>query len=316
MNHMHRLSVLSWKRYAQLCKEQEEMKIDGVLFQTLVRALEWMPNISRITYSPHPRHLPAEYKETQDLVPRGIATTPDDAHTTSNHPFCSLIAALYASQFTGIRELRTEPIGKKPGMQFALSIFELDDDEMTAAKFLFEHLEKLVLWMSLWMADDSMPDEISENFATLLASSANLQYLSFHPLDWQPRPSAQSLFNTLGLQATWPKLQHLQLGGVHADESDFNGMIKRHKKTLTSVIFRECTIFRGFWADIVDEVLYGTHVQQFRLDGVHQRTLLSLDYTTLSTLEKEEWLHEGTLEIAEDGERNFVRNASPNVFLC
>lgn len=282
------------------------MKTDGVLIHTLSRALEWMPNVSCITYSPFPRHLPAEHKETSDLIPRAITASPNGANTSSDHPFRQLIAALCMSQFTGIRELKTEHIGVDSGTEFSLGIFDLDDNEMTAASFLFEHLEKLVLAMSFWVPDLSLFDEISAKFSMLLCASTDLRYLSLHPTHWNSQTSTQPLFTSLGLQATWPSLQYLRLQDVLADESDFSGLIKRHKKTLSSVVLRECTLLQGLWVDVVDEVVYGTCVHQFLLDRVHESNLSDLDYATLDSSEKESWRYEGMLEIANNGDRNFV----------
>ncbi|KAH6615251.1 hypothetical protein C7974DRAFT_437140 [Boeremia exigua] len=295
-----------WKRYAQLYKEQEEMKSDGVLVQTISRALEWMPNITCITYSPHPHHLRTELKETQDLVPRGVTTSSTTNYTSSEHPFRQLIAALYMSQFTGIREFRTEAIGKEPGTEFALDIFNLDDNEMVAAKFLFQHLEKLVLSMALWVSKDDKCGEIMDKFATLVRTSTELRYLHFHPTHWKPEMGVRPLFANLGLQTTWHKLQSLSLKYVLADDDEFLGIIKRHKKTLVSVRLSNCSLSKGLWADIVDEVVYGTKIDQFILHRVSERDVPNIPHLSLGASEKELWKYEGHLTMTKDGDRNFI----------
>ncbi|KAJ8116229.1 hypothetical protein OPT61_g2306 [Boeremia exigua] len=297
-----------WKRYAQLFKEQEEMKSDGVLVQTISRALEWMPNIACIIYSPHPHHLPAEIKETKDLVPRGITTSPATTYTSAEHPFRQLIAALYISQFTGIREFRAEYLGAKPGTEFALSIFDLGDDEMAAAKFLFQGLEKLSLNMALWVPNENIFGEVLDKFATLLRISTDLQHLHFRPTHWKSEMGARPLFARLGLHATWSKLQSLSLHNVLADECEISDIIKRHKETLTSIKFSRCSLLVGAWADVVDEVVYGTNILPFVLERVNERGLPSPQYSSLSPSEKELWKYEGYIAVTQDGDRNFVED--------
>lgn len=295
-----------WKRYAQLYKEQEEMKSDGVLLQTISRALEWLPNITRVTYSPHPHQLPIEDQETNDLVPRGITTLRTSGSTCSDHPFRQLIAALYMSEFAGVRELRTEPLGASPGTEFALGIFDLDENEMAAARFLFQHLEKLALNIAIWAPRASLIPEALDKLATLLLTSTDLKYLHIHPTRWLPDSNIPCLFPRLGLQATWPKLQALSLESVFADDDEILSILRRHKKTLTSATFRDCRLFKGVWADIVDEAVYGTDLLTFILDCVNESASPHLIQGALGTTEKERWNYEGHIMITQDGDRSFV----------
>lgn len=285
------------------------MKSDGVLVHTLSKALEWMSNVSCITYSPHPHHLPVEVKEMKGLVPRSHMTMPGCEYTASDHPFRQLIAAICMSQFTGVRELRAEPIDKdvaNHGTEFALGIFDLDDNEMAAARFVFQSLEKLVLNMSLKVSDEHTFGEVTDKFATLLRDTANLQHLHLHPTHWKPGVGAQPLFARLGLQTTWPKLQTLSLKGILADEKELSGIIKRHKQTLTNVRLSNCSLLEGVWADVVDEVVYGSKMYQFVLDCGNERGSPYIDYASLNTWERDSWKYEGHLEVAKDGERSFV----------
>ncbi len=215
------------------------MKSDGVLVQTVCRALEWLPNIACITYSSHPHHLPAEQRETQDLVPRGMSTSPGTNYTRSDHPFRQLVAALHMSQLTGIRELKTESLGADPGTEFALGIFDLNDSELVAAKYLFRGLEKISLSMALWVPSERKFGAIIQIFASLLRSSLDLKDLYFRPTHWKSQIGVRPLFARLGLKATWPKLRSLNSQQILADEQDVLSITKRHKETLVSVKYSE-----------------------------------------------------------------------------
>lgn len=290
------------------------MKSDGVLVHTISRALEWMPNISCITYSPHPRHLPVEVKEVRGLLPRGVTNSFTAGYTCSDHPFRQLIAALYISQFTGIREFRTEALDMGPGTQFSLGIFNLKDNDMAAGKFLFQHLEKVVMNMSLAVPDEHLLGDVLGKFAELLRTTTNLQHLHLQFPDWKLVTNPQSLFAGLGLQTTWLKLRTLSLKGVLADEGEFSGMIQRHKETLSSVKFITCSLLKGAWADVVDEVLYGSKIFPFILDRVNERVSEYHGHSSLSSLESECWNYEGCIEVTNGGDRNFVSIEIP--FTC
>lgn len=286
------------------------MKGDGVLIHTLSRALEWMPNISCITYSPHPHHLPIEATEKKILVQRSLSSIPGSVYTASDHPFRQLIAALFLSQFTGIRELRAEYVGRDitdPGTEFALSIFDLEENEMEAAQFVFSGLEKLVLNMALRVSNQDTFGEVIGKFTTLLRSATQLQHFHFQPTHWKSDVGPQPLFDRLGLATTWPKLQTLSLKGVFATENELTSAIKRHRHTLAKLLFSNFSLLEGTWAEVVDEVVYGTRIHRFVLDRVNERGLTHLNYPSLSTTERDLWKYEGRLKVTEDGERSFVR---------
>lgn len=285
------------------------MKHDGVLIQTLSRALEWMPNVSRITYSPLPRHLPIEANVMKGLVQRSLSNVPGPGRTSSDHPFRHLVAALYLSQYAGIRELRTDLVDQhsvNPGTEFALGIFDLDDGEMAAAEFLFQGLEKLVLNMALKVSDKSTLGEVAVKFATLLRSTVHLKHFHFHLPSSEPEVGVKPLLARLCLETTWSKLRSLSLKGILADEKQLSGMIKRHKPSLTHVKFSECCLIEGAWADIVDEIVYGSRVHHFVLDRGNERNLPHLNYASLNSWERDSWKYEGYLEVTKDGERSFV----------
>ncbi|KAF3000109.1 ssDNA endonuclease and repair protein rad10 [Curvularia kusanoi] len=296
-----------WKRYAQLYKEQQEMQTDGILLHTFSRALEWIPNVCCITFSPFPRHLPSERKDTQELLPRGLRSSPPRGFTKASHPFRQLIAALYVSQFAGIRKLRTEAIGTRPGVEFALSIFDLDDQEMEAAKYLFRHLESLELSMAIWVHDITAFNTIIDKFITLLHTSTDLRHLHLHPTRWKSRDEFYPpRFTRLGLQGTWAKLQSFSLKELDADSSEFSDLIKRHRSTLVSVTLCSCGLDEGFWADIVDEVICDTEIEKFVLDCVHERHQPEPVSYPLSSSMFECWKYEGQLEVTDEGDRYFA----------
>ncbi len=290
--------------------EQEELKSSGVLVHTISKALDWINNASCIVFSPYPHDLPNEVKENRDLLPRGLTCASTGGYTTKDHPFRQLIGAIYLSQYTGIREFRAEYFDKRtPGTEFALPIFDMRDDiDIAAAKFFFQHLEKLVLNIALNVPYEAfVPDDTLSKFAELLRSTTKLQSLSLHPTHWWSMVGARPLFNELGLRTKWPNLQYLSLQGVVADQQDFMGMIKRHKDTLTSVKFSKCSLFTGTWADIVDEVVYATKILPFVLDRVNERGRPELNYSAMSASEREAWKYAGQIEETKDGDRVFVR---------
>lgn len=208
------------------------MKASGVLLQTMARALEWMPNISRIVYSPDADHvLPVEVKDMRDLIPRSVSRM---SHHSSDHPFRHLIGAIFISQFVGIREFRTEPrsIGKF-GTEFSLNMFDFPQaEDFEAGRFFFQHLTKLELNMAIrdyqrrtiGLHDSEAAQQLA-NLAKLITAATELRYLALHLSDWNVSAQLmyghivhndQPIFRSLGLRTTWRKLRSLSLGGVYA----------------------------------------------------------------------------------------------------
>ncbi|KAF3047846.1 ssDNA endonuclease and repair protein rad10 [Didymella keratinophila] len=193
-----------------------------------------------------------------------------------------------------------------PGTEFALSMFDLDENEMEAAKFVFQGLEKLVLNIALRVSNQDTFGEVTDKFATLLRSTTQLQHFYFQPTHWKSDVGPQPLFERLGLGTTWPKLQTLSLKGVFATENDLISVVKRHKQALTTFVFSKCSLSEGTWAEVVDEVVYGTPIRRFVLDRVNEKGLSHLNYASLSTSERDLWKYEGHLKVTKDGERSFV----------
>lgn len=285
-------------------KEQEEIKNGGILVQTVLRALECLPNIACITYSPYSRHLPIEMEETRDLIPSGFtfSLTPDP----SGHPFRQLITALHMSQHTGIHELRIEPLVADPGTVFTLDFFNFDEDGMAAAKFLFLHLERCSFSMILWVSHSLQFRKIVQNFTTLLQMSTNLQHLH---LDFTSQTgTSKRIFARLGLQTTWSKLQSLSLEWVRADESEILDLMERHKTTLISAKFKDCCLLTGSWANVVDEAIHDTRITHFVLECVYEEIESQVNHWRDFAKERPEWIYEGRIVTTENGHRIFVEH--------
>jgi hypothetical protein len=310
------------------------MKVDGVLLQTIAKALEWTTNVSSIVYSPHPHFIPLETKDIRDLVPPGIAHAGvlDTAwsgsarFTHADHAFRHFIGALYLAQYTGVRELRVEALKHDvPGTEFAIPLFKFstkdalgspvpnssNQDDLRAGRHLFEKLERCELNMLLWSPDNDLVGKI-DHLQQLLAVTDDLRHLALHLTHASfpyanAHPHQLSLFSRLGLEKTWTKLRSISLAGICAKQEEFMDLIKRHRYTLTSLCYRKCVLNTGAWADIVDEVVYSTRIFPFTLDLVADPRPPTPPGTTHSSGDSEEWRYEGCIDLVKDGERKFVR---------
>ncbi|KAF2131378.1 hypothetical protein P153DRAFT_355177 [Dothidotthia symphoricarpi CBS 119687] len=323
-----------WKRYQELFTDQQEMVTSGVLIQTIARALDQLPHVTSIVYSPHPHFIPIEAKVVRDLLPRGIGPTsrymPEGLarssydYASSSHAFRQLIGAIYLSQYTGVRKFKVDRMRTgEPGTEFSISIFDLPtaDDEQ-AALHLFSRLQHLELNMAFYTETRGCSlSVVSKNLAkraNLLIAAQDLKYLAIHITHWKKAALhmydssllQHQVFACLGLRTTWPKLQSLSLEGIYAEERDFSELLKRHSGTLKSVTFRQCSLFKGVWADIVDEVVYNSKIFPFVLDLVNETNLPGEDWMSLGDADRESWRYEGHLIQAEDGDRTFIENAA------
>lgn len=302
------------------------MKTTGVLLQSMARAIEWTTNLVSIVYSPHPHLLPTELKVTRDLLPRGHSL-PDnnrgifplqDFTEKPEHPFRHLIGALYVAQYTGVRELRVEPLrAGETGTAFTFAIFDFPNTfGSRAGKHLFQRLERCELHFMSWI----LRAEIAENktminLSKMLVAATELRHLALHfteamtdqeAMEVLRSGSERSMISRLGLTETWPKLRSLSLGGVYMQAEQVLDLIRRHSYTMTSLSLSKCGLDAGFWADVVDEVLYSTRILPFNLDKVREMVVLTGEGLFQSTDGLEEWQYEGYLELSKDGERNFV----------
>jgi len=293
-----------------------------VLLQTIARALEWTTNLTTIVYSPRPHKIPVEAKVVRDLIPRGVANDSPRLLRVSvsqvEHPFRKLIGALYVSQYTGIRELRVEALQEgEVGTPFTFAFFDFPETvDFQAGKHLFKHLERCELNIKHWTSEDHDGGDIRiAALRKMLAIANELRHLALHIFDPQQDLDTRMAFGThptspmmsrLGLQMTWPKLRSLSLRGIHAGTEQLLDLIRRHRYTLTSVLFRRCSLYAGTWADIVDEVVYNTRFLPFVLDSVREGMVPTGSGTFESTADLEEWRYEGHIEVSKDSERNFV----------
>lgn len=245
------------------------------------------------------------------------------------HPFRQLIGALRLSQSSGIRELRIEPFnGKEPSTPFTFDFFDYPDaSDIQAGRWLFQNLVKCELNFRILTAGDNTPlwydrDNGRRKLAHLshlLAATDDLRHLTLHIVGWQSAHNSaphlelgpsQPVFSRLGLRKTWSKLRSFNLGGVHSLRDEFLEFIRRHKGTLWSLSFQDCTLCSGSWADIVDEVVYSTSVCRFVLLSVNEAEIPTGNESVQSSEGLEEWKYEGCLEVSKDGEHKYV---SPNL---
>lgn len=261
----------------------------------------------------------------RDLIPRGASGSSlsprfrtKNGYATSNNAFRHLIAALYLVKYVGVREFKVEAYQKRqPGTEFSLCIFDFPkSEEFLAGQHLFKSLINLELNMALGASEPLAAQQQLANLAKLLAAAKDLRHLAMHITHWEYSASLmygnifadeRPLFPYLGLRATWPKLRSLSLQGIHANEKDFTGLIKRHRDTLTSLIIRKCTLRTGVWVEVVDEVIFHSlSVLVFVLDCVNELELPGHDWMSYTTREKMAWSYEGHLIISQDCERSFV----------
>lgn len=312
-----------WKKYQTMYQEQEDMKASGVLLQTMARALEWMDNISSIVYSPHQHLIPGEVKNMRNVLPRRLACSRAFDHgvhgyTSSTHAFRHLIGAVYMTKYRGIRELRVEPYRRgNPGTEFSLAILSFPEPEdFRAAQHLFRSLTKLELNMVLRRTPEvggSNNAQQLDNLAKLIMTATDLRHFALHLSRLERQtvymhgyffPDGQSIFSHLGLQATWSRLKSMSLKGLSAEEENVINFIKRHKDTLRSLVVKKCSLRSGFWAEIVDEVVFNSPLTSFILNKVDERPMQGSTWLTGGE-EDECWSYEGHLAMT-DSDRSFV----------
>ncbi|KAJ4307586.1 hypothetical protein N0V94_009684 [Neodidymelliopsis sp. IMI 364377] len=102
----------------------------------------------------------------------------------------------------------------------------------------------------------------------------------------------------LHLRMTWPKLQSLIFEQVDLGGEELNNMLKRHKHSLRSLQFKQCSLVRVYWADIVEDVVHQSHISTSNLDRVHD---IGAGITN-----DMEILYTGHMEVTAEGERIFI----------
>jgi len=313
------------------------MRTGGVLIHEISRALEWMPNIASVVYSPGPRLVPVERKLMKNILPRGVVHRfSPHVHGESSDSYVDscqrgihhLIGAIYASQYSGVREFRVEAAEPLRGTEFTIFVFDFPDPQhLEAGRFFFRKLHKLDMNISL--QEPGLPHDRGHvpthpnaraltqlsNFSNLLSESIDLRELSLHLVHWQSSaqgtyghaiPPGHPIFPLLGLNTKWPKLRSLSLGGIYAAEEQLIRVLTRHKETLEDLDFKLCSLVSGSWANIVDHVLYNSSILKFCLRKVNETVVGDRDFEDLTSEEMEHWQYEGTLKRDLEGVRYFV----------
>lgn len=318
-----------WKRYQMLYQEQEDLKTSGMLLHTLVRALESMPNVTSVVYSPHAHLRPTEVKDMHDLVPVGFTCYPTArsrrGYTRPDHAFGQLIGAISLSKSTRIRQLKIERVRlKEPATECSTELFDMPTEEdMRAAKHLFRNLVDIEINLALHDLnfEHMVPTgrrkhipitERLANVAELLSAAKHLEHLAlylnstaFESLNNSPFHHINKFLCNQNLdQYTWPKLQTLTLDGLYAHEFEWMKLIQSHRPTLTSLTLRHCGTRSGYWSTVVDQILSIPTIEVFVLDLVAEL------YIEVPPTEQESWDYEGHLVVSETGQRNFV-NVNP-----
>lgn len=326
-----------WERYRTLYSEQEEMNSNGLLWQVLARGLKNMQNLSSIVLSPNLSTVPVEEESLGDMVPTEYYPSQVGLTNTAppDHPFRQLIYAIFMSQRRGIRQLTIrEPRYGERTTRFSLYISVIQNPhDMHAAKYVFSHLTKLELQLYIPHPDVAMrfpsnvrsaeqsPQKLLAHLSELLQTAQDLQHLSLAIPLWRRWAAeggeryhrrlglkGRSMFYHLGLGGTWPMLRSLSLQGLYGTKQDLVDFMGRHRDTLKVLKFSCCSLYDGFWADIVDEVIFNAPmISTFVLDLVDE--FLELDYDEdffLTWEEKQAGRYEGYMRTGADGKREFV----------
>ncbi|KAF1956130.1 hypothetical protein CC80DRAFT_492416 [Byssothecium circinans] len=303
-----------WRRYKDKLDEQNDL-LDGlVLLHTVAKAIQWMPKLHRLVYSPGPRPIPLEKNSLKNLVPPKCTL---DNFDTLHH----FIGAIHCEQIANIREFAIDPLGASFERQpFNLHAFNFTSPgHLEAGQFFFRNLHKLHIEIDVLRSGQSDQTAL-DNLALLLSEAKDLSELSLHLVPWNSRErvmyrslalGGQSIFSHLGLQTTWPNLRSLSLRGIYAQESEFQGLIDRHRYSLHSLQTELCGLRGGCWSPIVDEVVLKTNISEFVLKDVHEIQLnpnapfpQDADWTQ-NTL-----YYSGHLRINENGGRFFDESRS------
>ena len=340
-------NAVSWHRHTRFKKyqaryeEQETIKRDGVLLQTIAKALEWMPNVHSVVFTSVPRTLPVERKDVRDIVPREFESQNWSSSRETPFPpprvnlqtgFHHLIGAVALAGYAGVREFRVEPrlehdgrfhladrTVDKPGpFAFGVKDFHFpEQSHFAAGKHFFEHLTSVDVTFGAFHRDTSA--ECFVNMRALLAEAKGLQRLRVsadHRLMGFTRvPAAHSehsasTFGLLGLDASWPSLTHVTLQGILATEKELRDMLARGHGVLESLRFLRCILRKGGrWSNLVEEIVDGTQIREFVLDGVCEA---DLGIGLFSRIDMSQY--EGYLRTDENGERHFEEPADKSIY--
>ncbi|OCK86393.1 hypothetical protein K432DRAFT_399353 [Lepidopterella palustris CBS 459.81] len=320
-----------FKQYQQLYRDQEIILNDGILFNTLVRALESMPNVHTIIYSPGPRTVPAELKEVKDILPRGEPHAIQDRRRgddernalKSQIGFHALIGALGSIQYQGVHNFRVDTPNSKGlrGNAFTDDIFQLSESsQIQAGIHVFRQLHNMELPIKLRDGNGHRDTSVKtpehlDTLRTLLAEAKEIKRISLRLKKWHPDPrrmysdilkSGSSIIPLALGDVYWPKIRKINLGGLHAHEQEMLDLVSRHNDTLVDLEFSKCSLISGFWMNLVDVVKKNPIIQDFRLDRVNESLIGTNLFANMSMAEMSAWTYSGKLVVDYAGEKEFL----------
>lgn len=308
-----------FKKYQERYKEQETIKNDGVLLQTISKALERMPNVHSVVYTSFPCNIPLERKDLQDIVPRRsraqshppvsfhfqIHPSPHHAHLQAG--LHQLIGAVAVARYTQIREFHVEPsldpYNYEPHSVFVFGVEAFhfaEPDHLVAGKNFFRNLTTLD--MSFRICHFETQPQKFTNMCSLLSEAKGLRRLCIsvlHPIPSSVPVSVGTTFGLLGLDTAWPRLTHISLQRILADERQIQALLARGGGVLKSVKFLSCMLNERTWDNVLKEVVWGTEIGEFVLFIVWEE---HVDDGTC--------IFSGHVRTDENGERDFVSDFS------
>lgn len=321
-----------WKRYQSLYQEQEEVK-EGVLLQTVARALEWMTHVESIAYCSHPLHVPVEKNQMKDILKRGDSYSAVDVLSRTNsypsielykNAFHHLIGAICIAQYSNIREFRVKQVASDdlPRWLSLREFYFAEPSHLESGKYFFRNLRTIKLDLDFSFAAGRRA--CLANLRALLSEAKELLHLrlyvqprhNFNGISaWLSDTEIESPFRCIGLATEWPELQSIDLGQIVATEDELRDLLHRGKRTMTSMKFTNCIITKGKWSNLVDEVVYGTNIRIFVLDCVYEQFVGGgMVYQTLSSEEQDRWTYEGQIKENEQGGRYFWERPGKSVY--
>lgn len=323
-----------WRRYRELYVDQEVIRKSMILLHEVSRAVDLLPNLHTVIYSPRPLQIPIEAKLMRNILPRGIVSShhPNswrDFIESCQHGLHHLLGALHQSKYIGIREFkilgpseRHDTTNRHDGNTvLSIDAFDMDSGFTEAALFFFIQLEKIDMSISLIPPAGLMGNHVGNgplqlaSLGALLALATKTRELCLRFYPWA-RSSAstyghlmdsrQPLLLSLGLDTcTWSYLRSLTLEGIYAEETQLTGTMNRHMETLTKLQFDYCSLVSGTWASIVDLVLSRVEIVRFSIYRVNETMVHGIPFATLGNDALSLHQYEGELGVTGDGGRCF-----------
>lgn len=275
----------SYERYLQACIEQEKIRAAFDDWHALIRGLEAMPGVRRLTYSNHTgHHLPAE-SITKDIavVARCVqsAAEGDYAHLPRLFRDRGVFTMLHAmTEVPGntVREIR---LRGHLGHGISPNFFCRDIPDVRRAGTAFNHVHTIQLDFHNPHCDDvysaswSSYDEYlnGRTLGSFLDNACALERLemSFTTVCWaEGKEEIGQLCDEQGPmlpiflgRTTWSRLRVLKLAGLAAHEAEFADLLKRHASTLEHVSLTKCLLSTGLWANLIKVLVFRRNVRHF-----------------------------------------------------